>query len=122
MGKANFLPGKIRRKIKTSNSLHQHFLLDKFTTFPTTLPLKYQHGKTTAEKTIVRQVLLALHNKEIHNTWTEKSLNSTLWLNKQETREYSCFSCKVATWPLAHILTYHESHFTDRETEVTTFL
>lgn len=33
MGKANFLPAKSRRKNKTSNFLHQHFLLDKFTTF-----------------------------------------------------------------------------------------
>lgn len=56
MGKANFLPGNRRKENKTSNSLHQHFLLDKFTTDPTA-PLKYQHVKTKTEKITICQLL-----------------------------------------------------------------
>lgn len=120
MGKANFLPGKSRKKNKMNNFFYQHFLLDKFTTFPTRQPTSeisawedYSWENTPCACGTTQKVL--------HNTWTEKSLSIIPWLNKKEIGEYSYFSCKVVTWPEVHILTYHESHFTDRETEVITF-
>lgn len=115
MGKANFLPGNRRKENKTSNSLHQHFLLASSP-----------------------QILQHLWNISMWKLKLRKSPYASCCSTRQQ-RDTKCLSSKaclssrnknqenipVSLRRLPHkheyvFLTYHESHFTGRETVVIT--